>query len=129
MAADQYGARPGRTRRTGYGKRSRPLGGAVVDVSAQRIGVRLSGSRARDVLAKGCSIDLHPRVFVRGSAVQTTVGLAGVILLALSGRAVTTSFCWSARRSPATSPTGYWTPPKNSAPITDHLTDPISSQE
>ena len=62
----------------------RPLGGAAVDVSAQRIGLRLSGSRARDVLAKGCSIDLHPRVFVRGSAVQTTVGLAGVILLALS---------------------------------------------
>jgi sarcosine oxidase subunit gamma len=60
------------------------LGGAAIDVSAQRIGLRLSGSRAREVLAKGCSIDLHPRVFVSGSAVQTTVGLAGVILLALS---------------------------------------------
>jgi len=62
----------------------RPLGGVVVDVSAQRIGIRLTGARARHVLAKGCSIDLHPRVFVRGSAAQTTVGLAGVILLALS---------------------------------------------
>lgn len=59
----------------------RPLGGAAVDVSAQRIAVRLSGSHARHVLAKGCSIDLHPRVFPRGRAAQTTVGLAGVILL------------------------------------------------
>jgi sarcosine oxidase subunit gamma len=62
-----------------------PLGGAVIDVSAQRIGIRLTGPRAREVLAKGCSIDLHPRVFDCGSAAQTTVGLAGVILLALSG--------------------------------------------
>lgn len=62
----------------------RPLGGAVVDVSAQRIGVRLAGRRARDVLAKGCSIDLHPRVFGPGSAVQTTIGQAGAILLAPS---------------------------------------------
>ena len=61
-----------------------PLGGAAADVSAQRIGLRLTGPRARDVLAKGCSIDLHPRVFRRGSSAQTTLGLAGIILLALS---------------------------------------------
>lgn len=61
-----------------------PLGGAAVDVSAQRIGLRLTGSRVREVLAKGCSIDLHPRSFGRGRAAQTTLGLAGVILLALS---------------------------------------------
>ena len=83
MVADQYCSRPGRTPRPGTGIGT-SLGGAAVDVSAQRIGLRLSGSRAREVLAKGCSIDLHPRVFVSGSAVQTTVGLAGVILLALS---------------------------------------------
>ncbi len=62
----------------------RPLGGAATDVSAQRIGLRLRGSRVRDVLAKGCAVDLHPRVFTRGRAAQTTVGRAGVILLALS---------------------------------------------
>jgi sarcosine oxidase subunit gamma len=61
-----------------------PLGGAAADVSAQRIGVRLTGPRARDVLAKGCSIDLHPRVFRHGSSAQTTLGMAGIILLALS---------------------------------------------
>jgi sarcosine oxidase subunit gamma len=61
-----------------------PFGGSVVDVSAQRITLRLTGSRARDVLAKGCSIDLHPRSFGRGSSAQTTLGQAGVVLLALA---------------------------------------------
>jgi sarcosine oxidase subunit gamma len=61
-----------------------PLGGCAADVSAQRIGLRLTGDRVRDVLAKGCSVDLHPRVFGRGSSAQTTLGQAGVVLLALS---------------------------------------------
>ncbi|SNR50621.1 sarcosine oxidase subunit gamma [Blastococcus mobilis] len=61
-----------------------PLGGSATDVSAQRIGLRLTGARVRDVLTKGCSIDLHPRVFGRGSSVQTMLGQAGVVLLALS---------------------------------------------
>ena len=63
-----------------------PLGGSATDVSAQRIGLRLTGARVRDVLAKGCSIDLHPRVFGRGSGAQTALGQAGVVLLALSDR-------------------------------------------
>jgi sarcosine oxidase, subunit gamma len=61
-----------------------PLGGSATDVSAQRIGLRLRGARVRDVLVKGCSIDLHPRVFGRGSSAQTMLGQAGVVLLALS---------------------------------------------
>ncbi len=61
-----------------------PLGGSATDVSAQRIGLRLTGARVRDVLAKGCSIDLHPREFGRGRSAQTTLGQAGVVLLALS---------------------------------------------
>lgn len=60
-----------------------PLGGSAADVSAQRIGLRLGGARIRQVLAKGCSIDLHPRVFVAGRSAQTTLGQAGVLLLAL----------------------------------------------
>ena len=61
----------------------RPAGGTAVDVSAQRIGLRISGARAREVLAKGCSIDLHPRAFPAGRSAQTTLGLAGVVLLSL----------------------------------------------
>jgi sarcosine oxidase subunit gamma len=60
-----------------------PYDGAAVDVSGQRTTLRLTGSRIRDVLAKGCSIDLHPRVFHTGSAVQTMLALAGVVLIAL----------------------------------------------
>ena len=61
----------------------RPVAGTAVDVSAQRIGLRISGSKARAVLAKGCSIDLHPRVFVPGNSAQTTLGQAAVVLLAI----------------------------------------------
>jgi sarcosine oxidase, subunit gamma len=57
--------------------------GAVVDVSAQRTTLRLTGEHARDVLAAGCAIDLHPSVFRRGAAAQTLLGLTGVVLLAL----------------------------------------------
>src|SRR3954452_22441340 len=61
-----------------------PLGGSAADVSAQRITLRLTGERVRDVLARGFSIDLHPRVFGHGKSAQTTLGQAGIVLLALS---------------------------------------------
>jgi sarcosine oxidase subunit gamma len=55
--------------------------GAVVDVSAQRTTLSVSGRRARDLLAHGCSTDLHPRVAPRGTCVQTLLALAGVVLV------------------------------------------------
>ncbi len=57
--------------------------GTVVDVSAQRTTLRLRGEHVRDLLSGGCSLDLHPRVFGRGAAAQTLLGLAGVVLIAL----------------------------------------------
>jgi sarcosine oxidase, subunit gamma len=54
--------------------------GSVVDVSAARAGVDLSGPRARDVLEKGCSIDLHPAAFPPDACAQTLLARAGVIL-------------------------------------------------
>jgi sarcosine oxidase, subunit gamma len=62
-----------------------PHGGAAVDVSGQRTTLRLRGSHSRDVLAKGCALDLHPLAFGEGAAAQTMVGQAGVILLAVDG--------------------------------------------
>jgi sarcosine oxidase, subunit gamma len=56
---------------------------AVVDVSDQRTTFELSGPRARDVLATGCSIDLHPTVFGPGRCAETLLARAGVILLAV----------------------------------------------
>ena len=55
----------------------------MVDVSAQRTTVALRGEHARDLLAGGCALDLHPRVFGRGAAAQTLLGQAGVLLMAL----------------------------------------------
>ena len=57
--------------------------GAVIDVSGQRTTLELTGENARDVLAAGCAIDLHPRVFRSGAAAQTLLGLTSVVLLAL----------------------------------------------
>jgi sarcosine oxidase subunit gamma len=62
-----------------------PHGGAAVDVSGQRTTLRLSGSHSRDVLAKGCALDLHPNAFGGGAAAQTRLGQAGVVLLAVDG--------------------------------------------
>jgi sarcosine oxidase, subunit gamma len=62
-----------------------PLGAAAVDVSGQRTTLRLSGSHSRDVLAKGCALDLHPKAFGEGAAAQTRLGQAGVALLAVDG--------------------------------------------
>ncbi|WP_019203825.1 sarcosine oxidase subunit gamma [Tsukamurella sp. 1534] len=56
--------------------------GAVIDVTSHRTVLRLRAPWARDVLASGCSIDLHPRVFGPGSAVHTTLALTGAILIA-----------------------------------------------
>ena len=41
---------------------------SIVDVSGNRVQLRLSGDHARDVLAKGCPLDLHPRVFRPGQS-------------------------------------------------------------
>lgn len=59
--------------------------GAVVDLSAHRTTVELTGERAREVLAKGCSLDLHPTVFTPGSCAQVLLAQAPVLLVAREG--------------------------------------------
>jgi sarcosine oxidase, subunit gamma len=51
-----------------------------VDVSANRTTIELSGQHAREVLEKGCTLDLHPRAFTAGRCAQTTVARTQVIL-------------------------------------------------
>ncbi len=60
-------------------KRLRGLA-SISDQSGGRTVLRVSGSRARDVLAKGLPIDLHPRVFSPGSAATSAIALMGVQL-------------------------------------------------
>ncbi|SEF26061.1 sarcosine oxidase subunit gamma [Amycolatopsis pretoriensis] len=52
---------------------------AVVDVSAQRNVVRLTGAHAADVLAHGCSIDLEAAP--PGTCVQTLLARTGIVLM------------------------------------------------
>ncbi len=54
--------------------------GFLTDVSHGRAVFRVGGPRARDLLAKGCSIDLHPRVFRAGHCAQTSLAHVGVLL-------------------------------------------------
>jgi methylglutamate dehydrogenase subunit D len=53
---------------------------SISDQSGGRTVLRLSGPRAREVLAKGLPIDLHPRAFGPGSAATSTISLMGVQL-------------------------------------------------
>ncbi|MER5177604.1 sarcosine oxidase subunit gamma family protein [Streptomyces sp. NPDC002896] len=55
---------------------------AVTDVSAQRTTLLVSGPRARDLLAHGCPLDLHPRAFRAGRCAQTTLARTQVVLVA-----------------------------------------------
>jgi sarcosine oxidase subunit gamma len=54
--------------------------GSVVDVSANRTTLELSGPGARPALEKGCPVDLHPRSFRPGTALATTLGPVPVLL-------------------------------------------------
>ena len=54
--------------------------GQVVDLSANRTTFELTGPRARAVLEKGCALDLHPRSFTPGTALNTEVGNIPVVL-------------------------------------------------
>jgi sarcosine oxidase subunit gamma len=53
---------------------------SVSDQSDGRAIVRIAGPRARDVLAKGLPIDLHPSVFAPSSAATSFIALIGVTL-------------------------------------------------
>ena len=54
--------------------------GSATDLSANRTTFVLSGPSAREVLEKGCALDLHPRAFAEGSAYVTTLGPVPVII-------------------------------------------------
>jgi sarcosine oxidase, subunit gamma len=53
----------------------------VVDVSAQRTAIDVAGADARDLLLKGCALDLDPRAFGVGRCAQTLLARAQVVLV------------------------------------------------
>ena len=54
--------------------------GAVVDVSANRVGFMLAGPDARDGLAGCCSLDFHPRAFRTGCTAGTLIAKAQALI-------------------------------------------------
>lgn len=58
------------------------LHAAATDVSGGNMLLELAGPRARDVLAQGCTVDLHPQQFAPGQCAQTGLARSGVLLLA-----------------------------------------------
>jgi sarcosine oxidase subunit gamma len=54
---------------------------SVVDQTWGKSIIRISGARARDVLAKGCRVDLHPRVFGPGKSAVTPIAHTHAVLM------------------------------------------------
>ena len=54
---------------------------SVTDQTGGQTIVRLSGLRARDLLAKGCTLDLHPTAFGPGRCAQTLVAKANATII------------------------------------------------
>lgn len=61
------------------------LHAAVNDVTGGNVAVHLTGGCARDLLAKGCTLDLHPAVFGVGACAQSGLGKANVLIGMLDG--------------------------------------------
>jgi len=53
---------------------------AVNDLSGGQIALRLAGPDVRDVLAKGCTLDFHPQVFMTGMCAQSGLARASVLI-------------------------------------------------
>ena len=53
---------------------------AVTEVGESRTCIRVTGPNARDLIAKGCPLDLHPRVFGPGACAQGQLAKAGVLI-------------------------------------------------
>jgi len=53
---------------------------ALVDLSCALKGLRVEGPAARDVLAKGCGLDLDPRSFPAGAATRTRFAQLPVVI-------------------------------------------------
>ena len=53
---------------------------SVNDLGGGQVALLLEGERARDLLAKGCTLDLHPQVFKPGDCAQSGLAKANVLL-------------------------------------------------
>jgi sarcosine oxidase subunit gamma len=54
---------------------------SVNDISSGQTIIRLRGARARDLLSKGCPIDLHPRAFGPGQCAQSHIAKSNALII------------------------------------------------
>lgn len=59
------------------------------DLTSGRVTFKISGTRAADVIASGCPIDLHPRAFRKGQSARSLLGEFAILLLKLDDSAYT----------------------------------------
>ncbi len=72
---------------------------SAVDTTGGYTLVNVAGARRRELLAKGCTLDLHPRSFSPGQCAQTNLGKAGVLLIPRGDSSDAESFDVIVRRS------------------------------
>ena len=58
---------------------------AVVELGSGQTVIEVAGPRAREVIAKGCPLDLHPRAFGPGSCAQSRLARAMVAIAQVDG--------------------------------------------
>jgi sarcosine oxidase subunit gamma len=49
-------------------------------VTGGQVAMRIGGDNAVALLAKGCTLDLHPKTFLAGQCAQTGLAKAGILL-------------------------------------------------
>ena len=59
---------------------------SVNDISGGQTIIRLRGARARDLLNKGCPLDLHPRAFGAGQCAQSHIAKSNALIIQVDDR-------------------------------------------
>lgn len=59
--------------------------GYVSEQSHARAVLRITGTHARELLSKGCRLDLHPRAMSAGACASTTIAHVGILLHQVDG--------------------------------------------
>lgn len=58
----------------------------LADISEGRVVFSVTGVRSRELIAKGCSLDLHPRVFGSGRCALTLLAQAPILIALTDGQ-------------------------------------------
>ncbi len=57
----------------------------LTDISGGQTIIQIVGEKTLDLLARGCTLDLHPRVFAQGQCAQTTIAKSPALIHKVSG--------------------------------------------